>query len=343
MNFQNDKYTLRFADTSDNDGIREIFESESFRGNLDVKFLRNPAPYESFVADGDTAKIVLAIDNANQRTMALGGAIIRREFINGKEEKCAYLTGLKVHPEYRKRFFLITKAYDMLRESIQDCKYIYTTVLDSNQEAIRMFEKKHRNMPEYKYLGHYTTYCFHGGRKVIRLEKDNLAGFDELFKNHFAKQSIVPCDYNYNGFGEKTFYCVRKDGEIIACCFVGNQQKQKQYKMCSYGGILKVVSCFPTQLLGYPQFPKTNSIINHGVVSYLYVKGNDKKLCRDFLRSVTAESNFSLLLWGGFENNPLSSVLDEMKTVKYGSRLYSVVWDTDVEIKGTIGMEAALL
>ena len=26
MNFQNDKYTLRFAVDSDNDGIREIFE-----------------------------------------------------------------------------------------------------------------------------------------------------------------------------------------------------------------------------------------------------------------------------------------------------------------------------
>ncbi len=343
MNFQNDKYTLRFADSSDNDGIREIFESESFRGNLDVKFLRNPTPYESFVEDGDTAKIVLAVDNTNKRIIALGGAVIRREFINGQEEKCAYLTGLKIHPEYRKRFFLITKAYDMLRESIQDCKYIYTTVLDSNRDAIRMFEKKHRNMPKYQYLGHYTTYCFHGGRKVIHVEKDNLEGFDELFKNHFAKQSIVPCNYNYKGFGEKTFYSVRKDGEIIACCFVGNQQKQKQYKMCSYGGVLKVVSRFPTQLLGYPKLPKTNSIINHGVVSYLYVKGNDKKLCREFLRSVAAESGFALLLWGGFENNPLSSALDEMKTVKYGSRLYSVVWDSDIEIKGTIGMEVALL
>ena len=56
MSFQNNKYTLRLADTADNEGIREIFESESFRGNLDVKFLRNPAPYESFSADGDAAK-----------------------------------------------------------------------------------------------------------------------------------------------------------------------------------------------------------------------------------------------------------------------------------------------
>ena len=28
MNFQNDKYTLRFAVDTDNDGIREIFERD---------------------------------------------------------------------------------------------------------------------------------------------------------------------------------------------------------------------------------------------------------------------------------------------------------------------------
>lgn len=343
MNFQNNRYTLRLADASDNAGIAEIFESESFHGNIDVKFLRNPKPFESFLADGDTAKILVAVDNVKQRTVAVGGAVIRREYVNGKEEKCAYLTGLKVHPEYRKKLFFIAKAYELLGEYVKDCNYVYTTVLDGNEAAIKMFEKKHRNMPEYRYLGHYTTYCFHGGRKTAAVEKNCMEGFDTLVRNHFSKQNLVPCDYNYKGFGEKDFYCVRKNGEIIACCFVGNQQGQKQYKMCAYGGILKAVSHIPTQWFGFPEFPKSGCIINHGVISYLYVKDNDKKLCRDFLRSVAAESGFSLLLWGAFENHPLAAAMKKMKTVKYGSRLYSVVWDGEAELTGIIGMEAALL
>ena len=343
MNFQNSKYTLRFADATDNEGIREIFESESFHGDIDVKILRSAHPYESFQADGEEAKILVIIENETHKRVAVGGAVVRREYLNGREEKCAYLTGLKVHPEYRKKIFLIAKAYELLRESIHDCTFSYTTILDSNEMAIKLFEKKHKNLPEYRYLGHYITYCFHGGNRKLTLEKDNLHGFNKLMQEYFSKQNLTPCDYNYKGFGEKTFYCVRENNEIIACCYVGNQQMYKQYKMCSYGGIYNILSHVPTQFFGYPKFPKKNSMINYGIVSYLYVKDNDKKLCSDFLRSVAVESDYELLLWGGFENNPLSKALDSMKTVRYGSRLYQVVWNKRIEVSGIIGMEAALL
>lgn len=343
MNFQNDHYTLKFADSLDDDGIREVFESGSFGGGIGVQYLRNPKPYESFCADGDDAKIMVVTDNRTGRTVAVGGAVVRREYLNGQEQKCAYLTGLKIHPEYRGRLLFIAKAYECLYEEISDCKYFYTTILDDNAAAISMFEKKRKHMPEYRYLGHYTTYCFQGGKKILEVEKNNLEGFDKLLKTHFLAQDLTPVDYKLAGFGEKTFYCIREDNEIVACCFVGNQQNYKQYKMCSYGGIYKVLSKLPTRLAGYPEFPKADSIINHGVVSYLYVKDCDKKLCESFLRTVAYDADFSLLIWGGFENNPLCSAFNKMRTIHYGSRLYSVLWKSLPELSGVVGIEAALL
>lgn len=112
--------------------------------------------------------------------------------------------------------------------------------------------------------------------------------------------------------------------------------------MNSYGGMYKALSKLPTRFFGYPEFPKADSIVNHGVVSYLYIRDYDKKLCERFLRSVAADTGFSLLIWGGFENNPLCAALDRMRTVHYGSRLYSVLWDKQPEIAGVIGVEAAL-
>ncbi len=343
MNFQNNRYTLRFAGIEDNDGIREIFENGSFSGGISVQYLRNPTPYDSFSADGDCNRIMVIIDNENGRTAAVGGAVVREEYVNGNKEKCAYLTGLKIHTDYRKKITFIARAYQFLREGIQDCRFCYTTVLDDNTEAIALFEKKHRNMPEYRYLGHYTTYCFHGGKKSIPIEKNNLDGFDHLLSSHFSQLNFVPCNYRLDGYGKTTFFCLREHGKIIACCFVGNQQSTKQYKMCAYSGIYKILSKLPTKIFGYPAFPKPDSVIHHGVVSYLYIRNNDPKLCADFLRSVAAETDFSLLIWGGFENNPLCTAFDHMKTIHYGSRLYAVVWDNAPEITGTIGMEAALL
>lgn len=343
MNFQNDRYTLRFAYESDNEGIREIFESGSFPGAMEVKFLRGERPYESFRADGDEARILIIYDNRENRTAAVGGAVLRREYINGKEERCAYLTGLKAHPDYMGKLPFIIKAYEVMGKELAHCGFCYTTVLDGNEAAVRMFEKRRRNIPLYRYMGHYTTYCFHGGKRRLALEVNEMGGFDRVMETYFSDMSLVPADHCYAGFGDTTFYCVRERGEITACCFVGDQQRTKQYKMCSYGGIYKALSKLPTRLFGYPEFPKPDSVIDHGVISYLYVRGNDDRLCRDFLYSVAAEAGFSLLIWGAFENHPLCSALDHMRTVRYGSRLYEVVWGEPVGVSGRIGMEAALL
>ncbi|MDO5558471.1 MAG: hypothetical protein Q4F95_02615 [Oscillospiraceae bacterium] len=344
MNFQNDRYTLRFCNDEDNEGIREIFESEGFDGGISVQYLRNPEPVSSFRADGDESKIMVITDNSCQRTIAVGGAVIRQEYINGTSCRCGYLTGLKIHPDYRSKIVFIAKAYQFLYRNISDCHYFYTTILDDNRQAVSLLEKHHKNMPLYSYLGHYTTYCFHGAKNILSVEKNNPDGFDKLMETHFSRLSFTPVNYSCEGFGKADFFCIREKGEITACCFVCNQQEHKQYKMCSYSGIYRFVSHLPTKLLGYPQFPEPQKNINFAVISYLYVKDNDKKLCSDFLRSVAARTDYSLFIWGGFENNPLCAALDKMKTVHYGSRLYRVSWDDNKdEIMGTIGVEAALL
>ena len=346
MNFQNNKYTLEFAEDKDNEGIIKVFESGHFSGGISVKYLRNPNPLASFSADGDKAKIMIIRDNECNKIIAVGGAVIRNEYVKGSIKKCGYLTGLKITPEYQKKIRFIAKAYQFLYEHISECDCFYTTILDDNKSTIAMFEKGHKNMPEYKYLGHYTTYCFNGGKKLIELEKNNLSGFEKIMNTYFCKLSFSPVNYNYAGFGKKDFYCVRNGSEIIACCFVGNQQNTKQYHMCSYSGLYGLLSRMPTRLFGYPSFPKPNRDINFGVLSYLYIKNNDKRLCSDFLRSVACDAGFSLLMWGGFENNPLCKAMDGMKVVKYGSRLYSVYWDKSENITldgSVIGVETALL
>ena len=168
------------------------------------------------------------------------------------------------------------------------------------------------------------------------LDKENLAQMnksfnyalgerDELVKRiHDAGIGIYATFvFGYSGFGKGHFYSIRENGVIIACCFITDQQANKQYKMMSYGGIYRLISKLPTKLLGYPEFPKADSIINHGVVSYLYIKDNDKRLCADFLRSAAVQTDFSLLLWGGFKTirsavqwiscDPLNTAADSIR------------------------------
>ncbi len=346
MNFQNNKYTLEFANEQDDAGIIDVFETGYFSGGISVKYLRNPSPFSSFSADGDYPKIMIIRDNDCSKIIAVGGVVIRDEYVNCEIKKCAYLTSFKIHPDYQKKILFIAKAYQFLYDNISECDCFYTTILDDNTAAIALFEKGHRSMPEYKYLGHYTTYCFHGGKELIDIEKNSLDGFEHIVDTHFRKLSLTPVNFNYFGYGTKDFYCIRHNSEIIACCFVGNQQATKQYHMCCYEGIYKFLSHVPTKLFGYPDFPKSDSDINFGIISYLYIKDNDKNLCSKFLRTVAFHTDFSLLMWGGFENNALCDAMNTMKTIKYGSRLYSVAWNNREHIidnRNVIGVEAALL
>lgn len=342
MNFQNNRYTLRLANQEDDDGIREIFESESFAGGLSVQYLR-PSPLRSFAADGDEARIIIAHDNDENRTAGVGGAVIRTEFLSGIPRRCAYLTGLKVHPDYQKKLLFLSQAYQYLGQLLADCACCYSTVLDDNTAVIKMFEKHHKNMPEYRCLGHYMTFCFHDGKRLSALECGNTEGFEALMQTHFSQYDLTPSAPVYAGLGKRQFYALRENGKIIACCFAGDQRETKQYRMTAYGGIYKLVSHLPTTLFGYPALPKAGSIIPHAVISYLYIKDNDPSLCRRFLRGVAAETNCGILLWGGFQTHPLIPAMNKLHAIHYGSRLYEVIWQGTPQISQQIGMEAALL
>ena len=343
MNFQNDRYTLRLAVPEDDAGILDIFKSGSFAGGLNVQYLR-PAPISSFAADGDEARMLVIADNVQHRIAAVGGAVVQTLFLHGNEERCAYLTGLKIHPDYQKQIFFIARAYQFLGEQLTDCKACYTTILDDNADAIRMLEKRRRNMPEYRYVSHITTYCFHGGRDILPIEEGNMQGFDELMERHFAGLDLAPVTPDYRGFGEKRFFSYRENGELQACCYVGDQRATKQYRMVSYGGIYKLAAMLPTAWLGYPAFPKAGQIIPHGVVSFLYVRDNDPKLCHDFLRRVAGQTDLSLLLWACSDDHPLAPAMQTLRAVHYGSRLYEVQWNgAPPAVTGIPGLEAGLL
>ena len=139
MNFQNNRYTLRFAESSDDPGITEIFTAGSFTGGISVQYLR-PHPTASFAADGDESRMMVIQDNEQGRIAAVGGAVVRTEYVQGTPQKTAYLTGLKIHPDYQKQIFFIAKAYQFLREHLTDCACCYTTILDDNKPVIDAIE-----------------------------------------------------------------------------------------------------------------------------------------------------------------------------------------------------------
>jgi len=345
---QNNKVELRLAVPSDRDGIRRVFESGKFDGDLSIQFLRNPDPLTSMAHDGDRTVMIVMEYVETGEIAGVAGCVIRREYVGSKIKRIGYLTGLKLLQKYQKKVFCIADGYRLMREWTRDeVDLYYTTILSSNAGAIKLLEKKHKNMPAYLYLGEYTTYCIKaGGASRVRLTGMTPEEREHLYKAELPTLDFVPADTALFGLTDNDFCALRDSkGQILAACAIYDQQKDKQYVVSGYGGKYKLMSWIPTRLLGYPRFPKAGSTLNYASVAFLYVKNADPKLGRKFLTAVAARAKrYDLLLLGLFENHPNRALFEKFRHVKLQSRLYEVTWDEPQYSPGhPVGLEVSLL
>jgi len=345
---QNNKIELRLAGPGDRDGIRRVFESGKFDGDFSIQFLRNPDPIISMGHDGDRAVIIVMEYVETKEIIALAGCVIRREYVNGEIKRIGYLTGLKILPEYQRKVYCISDGYQFIRECTRDLVDLYyTTILSSNTGAVKLLEKKHRNMPTYLYLGDYTTYCIKaGGASRVRLTGITSKEREILYSAELPKLDFSPESTALYGLKDEDFFALRgPDGEILACCAIYDQQVDKQYVISGYSGKYKLISKIPTRLLGYPRFPKAGSSLNYASVAFLYVKDGIPELGGRFIKGVASSAKkYDLLLLGLFANHPDRAIFEKVKQINFRSRLYEVTWDEPRYHPGNpIGLEVSLL
>jgi hypothetical protein len=169
MNFPSNQFELELAKPEDAADIQELFEQGEFDGHIAVQYLRSPNPITSFEKEGEKAYLLILKDKEINKVVGLGGCIIRRVCQNGTIRRCGYLTGLKLLPDYRKKFLFIPFIYQQLYTLTKSEVDLYiTTILKDNTKVQRMLEKPRKIMPLYGYLGDYRVYfCRAGGHHLL--------------------------------------------------------------------------------------------------------------------------------------------------------------------------------
>ncbi|MDP4180850.1 MAG: hypothetical protein Q8942_07135 [Bacillota bacterium] len=363
MSSPNNRFEFGLATENDSKEILGIYESGEFTGGISVLYTRRPDPYRSLMLEGEKVVLPIIRDKERGNICAIGCCVIRKAYINENIKNVGYLTGLKILPEYRRRTPYISEVYKFLHDETREFVDIYyTTILEENITAQKMLEKKRKNMPEYKYQGNYTVYCFATGKKglfngvkpksVFRnpeylLEKGNTKGLNEFYNENLKSCDFSPSGIDLAGLQSEDIFTLRdKNNDIVAACAVWNQQSYKQYIITGYNGIFKYISKFPTRWLGYPSFPKEKTSANYACIALFCSKVDDYGLLEEFIRKVAQESSkFDFIMYGLFENNPMNVVLQKIKHVKYRSKVYLVDWEEPVINIGSrpINLEVGLL
>lgn len=358
MNYQSREFEFSIASSGDAEELLELFEDMEFSGDISVLFTRRPDPYHSLMIEGEKIVIPIVRDIKNGKICAMGCCIIRKAFINGEVKTTGYLTSLKINREYKSLLSVMKRVYRFLYDETKDYVDIYyTTILEDNKSAQRLLEKKRRGMPMYKYEGNYTVYCFDKNAyklrrkdnimKSYKFEKGDIKSLAKFYQANLKEYNFSPIDTDFYGLNEDDFYTLRDEkGEIVAACALWNQNNYKQYIVTNYSGMFKYISKFPTNLLGYPKFPKKNSPINYASISFFIIKNMDFKIADIFLRKVVeSATKYDLLLLGLFEHNTLNKTMKKINHIKYSSRFYRVNWEDEfLELdKKIINLEVGLL
>lgn len=340
MSYRNERYTFEQAGPEHSRYLLKIYESEEFTGNISVLYTRRPDPYLSLLQEGEKTVIPIMLDREKEQVCGMGACVIRKVHLNGRILTAGYLTGMKSLPEYRRRIPHIREVYQYLHDQTKDQVNIYyTTILKDNVTAQKMLEKKRKHMPEYRYQGEYTVYCFSTGagqynkdNKGYRFAKCSLAEVESFFQNSAASFNFSPVGMKWHGLTDHDCYCLEdQEGGIVAACALWNQQSYKQYMVTKYQGIYRYLRKIPLKLFGYPNLPLENQPLNYAGITMLAVKDHDRKLAEFFIRKIfTAANSYDFLMLGFFQNHPLSAAIAKIKSIKYSSRLYTVHWNEDL-------------
>jgi hypothetical protein len=344
MNFRNDRYELRLATREDGDQILRVYESGEFQGNISVLYTRRPNPYDSLMKEGEQVVMPVVYDRETGVMIGVGCCLIRKAYISGELKSTGYLTGLKLLPEYRKRFPYITQVYQYLYEQTSSLvDYYYTTILLENVSVQKMLEKKRKNMPAYDFQGVYTVYCFRTGKRVCRFPLHGMASSSSGYKlcqgnigkakafymEHAKDWNLSPDTSTISTFPPDSVYTLEgSEGETLAACVLWNQQGHKQYIIADYNGIYRYIQHVPLRWLGYPNLPKLGQPANYACYHMLFVKDNDLRVAEYFIREISeVQRDYDFLMLGLFQDHPYNSVMQKIKHIKYQSKFYSVYWE----------------
>lgn len=362
MNFQNNRYVFEPAKPEDGKEILEILEENDFKGRVSLIYTRRPDAYISIKKEADEVDIIVWRDLKSNRLVGFGACAIRNLYVNGKEERVGYLFGLRVRSEYRKRTPQLFKGYEALSSIYKDrnIPFFYTTILEENNYAQRVLEKRRSFMPDYEYFGSYVVYMLKTRKKLFGLtdklfkraeEKDRYA-LVEFMNNEGKRRNFFPV-INQNdlisgkipGIRLEDFYILYNEGEIIAAGAVWDQREYKQYVVEGYSGSLKYLQpvSFLFPAIGYPSLPQAGSVLNFFTLSFCLVRNNDPDIFKRFINNIsTIAQGYSFFIVGIYEGNPLEKVLSNIPHISYKSRAYFVDWEKKNTMKERIDMDMPL-
>ncbi len=343
MSGPNKPYYFVDARPDDDKAILEILETPDFEGDLAVIYTRRPSPTQSFKRGGQQVRFLLCKARRDDELIGFGCCAINWHWVDGKPQKVAYFSGLRVKKAFRKTLSLLTDAYQALLSSaeLDDIDYIYTTILKDNTAVQKMFEKRRRFFPQYIPIDNYSVLSIpiknkRPDKRYIfeTASAETLADYLKFY-NDYAMHYDFSYRLEATDFSPKSalqltcdnFFAVRdkQHGDILAVAYAWQQLDYKQHIIKHYGGIYQLIRPFSglLPLFNYPKLPAVGSVLRYYNLSF-WAYREQPALLSLMHHIANCKNDFDYYLVGLSKNHPFYQALSGLTKLAYDSKIYLI-------------------
>lgn len=328
------KRSLVIHATQDHDeGLRRLLRETPLQGRLAVSLEREP----SFFHEG-METVVAVVDG---RVIACGTRRVRRAIWRGNSVDVAYLSDLRVHPDYQNRSGrVLLDGYRLLAENAnrRPVPITWTAVFEKNLIAMRTLGRNRRSIPHYVDRGGLRSamiWCCssnkwpsHSGcRRAVEADRSDLVVF---LQRHFVKMALAPV-FTPEDLRMEDFILIRENGVLVAAMAVADLRATQQIRIVSLPWelqMLRTLMKWLSPLFPFSILPSVGELMPLAYASFMAVADNNALLTNVLLRAarvVAFQSSLRFLCTTFHEDDPRLGGLKGLLATAVKGRLFQVM------------------
>lgn len=341
---------IRLAEDSDNDQILELNRKCPQEGMITLCVNRSPC-FNSLhrLLDPESWHLVAC---SGDRIIGLIGIVHFQGEILGKDVKIAYILDLKVDSAYRSG----TVAYRLVKSAVEaidrsDTDFVIANFIKDNKKSLE-FTKGRGKLPRALYLGSNKIRNLLPVRfmkpdkrfEISTLREQEIPEIVQLYRKYSGKFKISPAiteerfRRNLNsiqGLTAGNFFVAKDKGEIKAFTACWDEHFYKSYQVLKLtprinlvNGLINVLSNF----MKLPQPIRINEPLRQLSIVY-YAHDDCPKAMQSLFKhinNITRGSEYTLITLYSQENDPISGLLKNFRSVSVNTEMYLFAKDTPV-------------
>lgn len=331
-------YKLQLAKIDNDKQIRKLLADNPMPGSIQVSFEREPNFFNSLPIQGKKNQVIIA--KKDEKVVAVGTRSIQEVFINKKRSNVGYLSNLRIDKKHREKGIL-TKGMTFLKHLDKGVDFYYSTIVDKNNIAKRIFLANKPDYPKFYNFGDLTTYVIPTSKrkvtnkiKIKKATNKDIKSLIHFVNNNGKNKNLFPYLSNVDFkrfFKPEDFIIAYNNNKITGIICIWNQLKIRQTVVKGYNITMQIIKPFYNlycNIIGKYGLPKINKPFKYLYLSYIAVKDDDVDVFKDMLNYISnhTHSSASYLKFALHQRDKLNKALSDFKPIEYKSTLYICAW-----------------